>query len=291
MLQYWHMPFPPDRVGIIAKPHEAALPYIHSAIRVCEARGVSVRLGIEAAGILGWGGGLERNDLVAECGLIVVIGGDGTFLSVAPAAVKHGVPIAGFNLGTLGFLTELGTDSIQTALEKLLSSEMRVSERKVLRVEIGDSRYLALNDVVTSKGNIARIIQLELKVNHSHIAHIRADGLIISTPTGSTAYSLSAGGPIVNPEVNALVITPICAHSLTLRPLVVPDGLRLTVTRDENESEVFVTIDGQKVLPMKAGQAIHVSVDERRLKMIESPEINYFRLLSEKLNWGYHKCH
>jgi len=285
------MSFPPERVGIIAKPHPAALPFIQAAIRVCESRGVSVELGIEAARILGWKGGLERNHLAAECGLVVVIGGDGTFLSVAPAAIQHGVPIAGFNLGTIGFLTELSTDSIQVELEKLLSRKTRVSERKVLRVEMEDGHYLALNDVVTSKGNIARIIQLELKVNHSHIAHIRADGLIISTPTGSTAYSLSAGGPIVNPEVNALVITPICAHSLTLRPLVIPDGLRLTVTREENENEVFVTIDGQKVLPLKAGQAIHVSVDKRRLKMIESPDMNYFRLLAEKLNWGFNKCH
>jgi len=284
------MQLPPKCVGIIAKPHLDALPFINIALDVCAEREVDVRLGFEAAQIANRDDGIPREEVVAQCGLILVIGGDGTFLSVAPAAVRHGVPIAGFNLGTLGFLTELGTGSIRNTLERLLTRGMPLSERKVLRVELEGGHYLALNDVVASKGNIARIIQLELQVNHTKIAHIRADGLIISTPTGSTAYSLSAGGPIVNPEVNALVITPICAHSLTLRPLVVPDRLRLTVTRDKGDNQVFVTIDGQHVLPLPAGKAFHVGVDERRLKMVESPDMNYFSLLAEKLNWGFHKC-
>ncbi|MDY0296582.1 MAG: NAD(+)/NADH kinase [Acidobacteriota bacterium] len=283
------MPFPPDQVGIIAKPHPQALPYIRASIEACASHNVPCLLGEQAARLLGRSDGFERNKLAAECGMIIVIGGDGTFLSIAPAAVRYGVPVAGFNLGTLGFLTELGTDSIRASLDALLTTGMRVSERKVLRVEFAGAQYLALNDVVTSKGNIARIIQLQLAVNHTHITQIRADGLIISTPTGSTAYSLSAGGPIVNPEVNALVVTPICPHSLNLRPLVIPDGLMLTVARDDSDNEVFVTIDGQKVMPMKTGQIIQVSVDEKRLKMIESPEMNYFRLLAEKLNWGFHK--
>lgn len=291
MLKYWQMSFLPERVGIISKPHEAALPFIRAAVDVCSEMGVPVVLGLEAANLLNHPNGLEREEVVAGSDLIVVIGGDGTFLSIASAAVRHQVPIAGFNMGTLGFLTELVTESITISMEKLLKGEMPVSERKVLRVELEDQYYLALNDVVASKGNIARVISLELKVNREPIARIRADGLIISTPTGSTAYSLSAGGPIVNPEVNALVVTPICAHSLTLRPLVVPDGLILSVARGEGDNPVFVTIDGQHMQPLDAGREFTVRVDERRLKMIESPEMNYFNLLAEKLNWGYHKSY
>lgn len=291
MLQYWQMSLQPERVGIISKPHEAALPFIRAAVDVCTEEGIPTVLGLEAARLMNLPDGMEREEVVAGSDLIVVIGGDGTFLSIASAAVRHQVPIAGFNMGTLGFLTELVTDSIKLSMKKLLRGEMPVSERKVLRVELEGRDFLALNDVVASKGNIARVISLELQVNREPIARFRADGLIISTPTGSTAYSLSAGGPIVNPEVNALVVTPICAHSLTLRPLVVPDGLILTVARMDGDNPVFVTIDGQHMQPLDAGREFSVRVDKRRLKMIESPKMNYFHLLAEKLNWGYHKSH
>ena len=276
--------------GIVAKPHPKGAPFLRNALAVCEEMGVNTVLGHEAAGVLGRDDGVSRREVAASSDVIIVIGGDGTFLSVAADAVRQGVPIAGFNMGTLGFLTELRTDTLSDSLRKLFTGGMKISERKVLHVDIAGQTHLALNDVVASKGNIARIIQLELGVNGSRIAHIRADGLIIATPTGSTAYSLSAGGPIVHPEVNALVVTPICAHSLTLRPLVVPDRLTLTVKRGSADNQVFVTIDGQRMIPLAPGESFSVGVDAKPLRIIESPEMNYFGLLAEKLNWGFQKC-
>ena len=156
----------------------------------------------------------------------------------------------------------------------------------MLEIDFQREKFIALNDVVASKGYIARVIKLQLMIDQIEVAEIRADGLIIATPTGSTAYSLSAGGPIVAPEVNGMVITPLCPHSLTFRPFVIPDQSRVRVKLISESEKVHITMDGQMAIPIGPGDFFDVSISREKLKLITSPEINYFKLLYEKLNWA-----
>lgn len=273
-------------IGLIAKPHEDVKKYLEEAVAALEEFGAVCILEEIAADMLGKKGGVKRSDVSGLSDLIILIGGDGTFLSVAESVVNAQIPIAGFNLGTLGFLTELRKDKIYSSVKKLVKGEFRISERKLLEVNFKDETSMSLNDVVFSKGDIARIIKLRLEIDQVDVSEIRADGLIVSTPTGSTAYSLSAGGPILAPEVNGVVITPICPHSLTFRPFVVPDSSEIRVTLSSDSDNVFITIDGQKVIPMNVNDVASVRTGKRKLKMIISDELNYFNLLSKKLKWG-----
>ena len=275
-----------SRVGIVVKPTEDVIQYLKKAIHTLKGLGKEILLETTAAGLLGRKSSYSRENIAQHCDLIVLIGGDGTFLSIAEAAVSNQVPVAGFNLGTLGFLTENHKETLESCLNEIFARPLRLSNRKLVEIHFKGNTYIALNDVVASKGNIARIITLALFINGTHVADVRADGLIISTPTGSTAYSIAAGGPIVTPDVNGLVVTPICPHSLTFRPLVIPDNQTISVKLGTSNSEVFITIDGQKVLPFQYEEEFRVVIHRKHLKMIVSSEINYFRLLNEKLNWG-----
>ncbi len=274
------------KIGLIAKPHNDVVAYLEEAVSVLEDLGAECIIEEIAADMLNRKNGIKRDDVSSLSDLIILIGGDGTFLSVAESAVKSGIPIAGFNLGTLGFLTELKKESISSSVLKLVRGEFRISERKLLEVDFRGENSMSLNDVVLSKGDIARIIKLRLEIDKVEVSEIRADGLIISTPTGSTAYSLSAGGPILAPEVNGVVITPICPHSLTFRPFVVPDSSEIRVTLSSDSDNVVITLDGQKVIPMNPNDTVIVKTGTKKLKMVISDELNYFRLLSEKLKWG-----
>jgi len=274
------------KIGLIAKPHNDVVAYLKEAVSVLEDLGAECIIEEIAADMLNRKNGIKRDDVSSLSDLIILIGGDGTFLSVAESAVKAGIPIAGFNLGTLGFLTELKKESISSFVIRLVRGEFRISERKLLEVKFRGENSMSLNDVVLSKGDIARIIKLSLEIDAVEVSEIRADGLIISTPTGSTAYSLSAGGPILAPEVNGVVITPICPHSLTFRPFVVPDSSEIRVTLSSDSDNVVITLDGQKVIPMNPNDSVTVTTGKKKLKMVVSDELNYFRLLSEKLKWG-----
>ncbi len=274
------------KIGLIAKPHEDVVQYLAEAVSVLEDLGAECIVEEIAADMLNRKSGVKRDKVSSLSDLIVLIGGDGTFLSIAESAVIAGIPIAGFNMGTLGFLTELKKESISSSIHKLVRGEFRISERKLVDVEFGGECSMSLNDVVFSKGDIARIIKLRLEIDQVEVSEIRADGLIISTPTGSTAYSLSAGGPILAPEVNGLVITPICPHSLTFRPFVIPDSSEIKVTLSSDSDNVVITMDGQKVIPMNPNDTVIVKTGRKKLKMVISDELNYFRLLSEKLKWG-----
>ncbi|MEN8223242.1 MAG: NAD(+)/NADH kinase [Acidobacteriota bacterium] len=280
------MEFKYKKIGLIAKPHKDVVRYLAEAVSVLEELGAECVVEEIAANMLKRKEGVKRENVAGLSDLIILIGGDGTFLSIAESAVKAGIPIAGFNLGTLGFLTELKKESLASSVRKLVKGEFRISERKLLEVDFGGERSMSLNDVVFSKGDIARIIKLKLEIDEVEVTEIRADGLIISTPTGSTAYSLSAGGPILAPEVNGVVITPICPHSLTFRPFVVPDSSRISVTLSSDSDNVVITLDGQKVIPLKTNDSVIVKTGRKKLKMVISDELNYFRLLSEKLKWG-----
>ncbi|MEN8154539.1 MAG: NAD(+)/NADH kinase [Acidobacteriota bacterium] len=280
------MEFKYKKIGIVAKPHEDVVFYLKKTIKILTELKVEFNLEKTAADLIGKKSKISRDKISEISDLIILIGGDGTFLSVASFAVKSRIPVAGFNLGTLGFLTELKKENLEKSLKKLLEGNFKISERKLLEVEFRGEKSIALNDVVISKGNIARIIKLKLEINNDEVTEISSDGLIIATPTGSTAYSLSAGGPILTPEVNGIVVTPICAHSLTFRPFVIPDNSSIKVTLVSDMANVFVTMDGQKVIPLKHGESVSIKTYDKKLKMIISDKINYFELLSEKLNWG-----
>ncbi len=274
------------RVSIVAKPHKEVVKYLNRTIEYLKSKKVKIQLDEVSAKLINYTNFTSRYNIGEDSDLIIVIGGDGTFLSVSKTAILNSVPIAGFNLGTLGFLTELNKEEVEETLEKILTGKAKIFERKVFEFKFKKFNEIAANDIVITKGNIARIINLLLEINGEEITHIRGDGLILSTPTGSTAYSLSAGGPIVSPEVNGIVITPICPHSLTFRPIIIPDNFKVCVTLQSKSDNVFITIDGQKVIPIKKGGKFSVSLFNKTLKIIENQYMNYYKLISEKLNWG-----
>lgn len=231
--------------------------------------------------------------LVEVCDLIVVLGGDGTFLSIARLMSSRSVPLLGVNLGYLGFLTEIKkTEAIQT-LEKIIQGiPPKINERALLEVTLRRKKKViyqgpVVNDVVISKGAIARIIGIQVWINQQWVHHVRADGIIVSSTTGSTAYALAAGGPIVEPSVEALILAPICPHSLTLRPLVIPDTFEVKLCLNQRPGHVLLTLDGQDAIDMKEDDEVTVTrYSKHSLKLIGSPEHDYFRLLREKLKFG-----
>lgn len=274
------------KAGIVVKPHKEVILHLKLTVEILKSLNVEVVLEKIAADLLGKTSDISREKIASFVDIIILIGGDGTFLSVATQAVEAEIPVGGFNLGSLGFLTELSKDKLEESLMNIFHGQVEVSERKLLEIGFKGEKYIALNDVVASKGNIARVIKLLLEIDQNHVVEFGGDGLIISTPTGSTAYSLASGGPIVSPEVNGIIITPICPHSLTFRPLVVPDHSVIKVTLKSENTEVFITVDGQTLIPMATGDEFEVSIYHKKLKMVVARDMNYFKLINEKLHWG-----
>jgi len=235
--------------------------------------------------------GMEAGDIPSLADLVVVLGGDGTLLSVARLVGKREVPILGVNLGSLGFLTEIPVSGIYGALESYLSGDSTISERMMLSVvllrdgvEIG--AWEALNDAVINKGAPAKIVTMDASVDGSFLATFKADGLIVSSPTGSTGYSLSANGPIVDPALDCLLITPICSHTLTNRPIVVGADAEITVTLDSRVENVMLTLDGQVGIPLEYRDVIVVRRAEHHTRLILSGDTDYYEVLRTKLKWG-----
>jgi NAD+ kinase len=229
-------------------------------------------------------------ELVGKVEIVCVFGGDGTLLYAARLIGAKGVPILGINLGSLGFLTEVKLDQMHAAFEGLLSGEYRLEERVLLNVEVvrNDNviaQYRALNDAVINKGALARIIDLEVSVNSQPVLFTRADGLIISTPTGSTAYSLAAGGPILYPTLDAFIITPICPHALANRPVVISDRDTVGVCL-RHGADVMLTVDGQVGMPLQPQDHLSVHRAQSTLKLALPFGGAFFKLLREKLRWG-----
>lgn len=235
---------------------------------------------------------INRREIPDLADIVLTLGGDGTFLSVARLVCEHDVPILGINLGRLGFLTEINRDEIYPMMEHLLTGDYETEERDMLSTKLYRkdeliAEFVVLNDVVISKGAVARIIDLRITANGSHITTVKADGLIMSTPTGSTAYSLSAGGPIVYPTLPLTIITPICPHTLTNHPIVVPNNMVVRVKLVPTDAmDVFLTLDGQGGVPLRMGDVIEVVKAEHTVKLIKSPFLDYFKILKRKLNWG-----
>ncbi|HEY6305378.1 MAG TPA: NAD(+)/NADH kinase [Candidatus Angelobacter sp.] len=234
----------------------------------------------------------ERDQVVEKRpDFVVVLGGDGTLLSAARSVAEAGIPILGINLGSLGFLTETRQDEIAQALADVDAGRCELSLRSMLHCEVlrkGKfvANYDALNDIVMNQRAVARITEFEVRVNGTFVSNYQADGLIVATPTGSTAYSLAAGGPILAPNVPGFVITPVASHALTNRPLVVQDDavveIRLTVTREQG----YLTIDGQQGVPLEEGDIVQCRKSDLKVKLFKLPNRTFFQVLRAKLKWG-----
>ena len=235
--------------------------------------------------------GKTRHQIAQEADLLLVLGGDGTLLAAAREAAPRGIPILPINLGGLGFLTSFTLEELYPALQDAISGCSPISERVMLLAERthGGSalaQQQVLNEAVVHKGTLARMIELELYIDDGFVCRYRADGLIVATPTGSTAYSMSAGGPIVHPAVESILITPICPHTLSDRPIVVPDVSRVELRMAEDSDSVFLTLDGQTGVPLQAGDRVRITRAVERLKLIHPPNKTYFEILRNKLKWG-----
>jgi NAD+ kinase len=222
--------------------------------------------------------------------LVVVLGGDGTLLSVA-RALPRPTPILGVNMGSLGFLTEINRSELYPTLVRVLAGNYALEERSLLRVELvraaaEPSVYRVLNDAVIGKSALSRIIELTLAVDGTLVGRFRADGLIISTPTGSTAYNLSSGGPILFPQLPVSVITPICPHTLSLRPLVVPDTSAIEVTLQTEREEVYLTLDGQEGAPLSHQDRVRIRRSDTVVRLVKAASRTFYESLRGKLRWG-----
>ena len=279
------------RVGIVAKT-DAPEAVVGGLLEWLRARKIHAVLEKETATLAASAtvAVATKAELPSLVDLIVVLGGDGTLLSMARAVGDLGVPLLGVNVGGLGFLTATTLDEMFPAVESALAGQMAVDERMLLRAQptrngqvLGE--YVALNDVVITKSAMSRIINLAVSVESQHATSYRADGLIISTPTGSTAYCLSAGGPIVFPTADAIVLTPIASHTLTNRPIVLPGAHRIEVTL-KTDQEVMLTLDGQVGVPLQKDDVVAVAKAPARIKLLRFPRKDFFGVLRAKLKWG-----
>jgi NAD+ kinase len=289
---------PVARVGIVAKSHlRQATPHLVEIAEWLRGRGIEPVFETATAALMPSTDGhriVDKTALVSGVDMVVVLGGDGTLLSMADciAAAGTSLPILGVNFGSLGFLTEVTLPELYTTLEAALSGKIRVEERMMLqsttdRRGVALGSHIALNDVVITKAARARMIDLSVSVGGEFVTRVKADGLIIATPTGSTAYNLAAGGPIVQPQVDALILTPIAPHTLTNRPIVIQGSSVVCVQPlIEPRDEVFVTFDGQAGFRLQEGDAIEVRRAERVLRLIRPSTRSYFDVLRQKLKWG-----
>jgi NAD+ kinase len=233
----------------------------------------------------------EETSIPETVDWVVVLGGDGTLLGAARKVRRYGLPILGINLGGLGFLTEVPLKRLYKDLEKFITGEITIEDRLMLQTSIlrdneEKCSFSVLNDVVINKGTLARIIDLRVSIDGCFLTTFRADGLIISSPTGSTAYNLSAGGPILHPNLEALILTPICPFTLTHRPIILPDISVIEIKVGENSEEVTLTFDGQVGFDLMDNDRIIISKSEKKLKLIKFPDQGYFDILRTKLKWG-----
>jgi NAD+ kinase len=282
-----------ERVGIVAKmkQDEHVRRTVSDLVRWLTARGIRAVLDEEIGMQLDHTDCLPKAELPAATEMLVVLGGDGTLLSVARLIKGRDVPILGVNLGSMGFLSEVTIDEMFPVLEQVLDGKYRVDRRlmlkaQILRQEACIKEQSLLNDVVVNKSALARILTLEVRVDGNYLTTFQADGLILSTPTGSTAYSLAAGGPIIYPSLPSILLTPICPHTLTNRPIILPVDSTVEVTLRSEERDAYVTLDGQLGLPFLENDVAKIERSDYTVPLIKSPFRDYFEVLRTKLKWG-----
>jgi NAD+ kinase len=279
------------KIGIICKPgRPEPLDILKDLLPWLRRRGYETAIDSDAASALGVEG-QTREDIATGVDAVLVLGGDGTMLGVSRLVAERGIPILGVNLGSMGFITEVNREEIYEAIDTMLSGTCSVEERLMLSAAIrreGEriAEYTVLNDVVINKGALARIVDLDAFINGVYVTTFKADGLIISTPTGSTAYSLSAGGPILYPSLDSILVTPICSHTLTNRPIVLPDNFTIQVILKTFSEDVYLTLDGQMGFSLRKGDVIEVNKSPYKTKLFIPCERDYFNILRTKLKWG-----
>jgi NAD+ kinase len=285
------LPF--QSIGIISRPRRSNLAVVvPPLLDWLESRGIGVFYDTETASALHDSSkGMERDQVAKNSQLLLVLGGDGTLLAAARVAAPLDIPILPINMGSLGFLTSFKLEEMYPALEETLAGRLPSSERVMLDVELEREgrvveRQTVLNEAVINKGALARMIDLELLIDGEFVCRYRVDGLIVATPTGSTAYSLSAGGPIVHPAVESWVITPICPHTLSDRPVVIRDSSLVEIDLSAGTESVFLTLDGQTGIPMQSADKVRMIRAAERLKLIQPQKKSYFEILHSKLKWG-----
>jgi NAD+ kinase len=289
---------PIKRIGIVLKPNQPdALRTVCELVSWLDERGIALvgtpeierdRIELETGCAVEQ---VEREELAAHVDLILVLGGDGTMIATARMLGEREVPVLGVNYGGLGYLAEFRIEELYQALDSILSGNFRLDKRVMLDVELrrGDERIThnrVLNDVVINKSALARIIEIEAYLNQRFVNSFRADGLIISTPTGSTAYNLSAGGPVIFPSMNAVVITPICPFTLSNRPIVVPDDATIELLLKTDQEEVTLTLDGQVGVSLKVEDRAVIRKSSVTFNLVQPSNRNYFDVLRDKLRWG-----
>ncbi|MBI5102356.1 MAG: NAD(+)/NADH kinase [Nitrospirae bacterium] len=279
------------KLGIICKPGRpetieilrGLLPWLSE--KGCEA--LVDKAAAYGSGITGY----ERAEIATAADMVLVLGGDGTMLSASRLVAERGVPILGVNLGSMGFITEINREELYAALENMFSGECDLEDRLMLTAKVyrgGEiaAEYFVLNDVVINKSALARIIDLDAFIHGTYVTTFKADGLIIATPTGSTAYSLSAGGPIIYPTLDSIVLTPICSHTLTNRPIVLPGDFQVRLILKTHSEDVFLTLDGQIGLPLMVNDVIEIEKSAFKTRLSMPCERDYFKVLRNKLKWG-----
>jgi NAD+ kinase len=282
----------PTRLGIITKPNEPrAVELATSIARWAAERGVNLFVNDRIGQSLPGASSASARDIAEQADLLIVLGGDGTMIATARLVSGRGTPVLGVNLGTLGYLTEFTVEDTLPALEDVARGDYEIDRRMMLNWRVlRDGELMgtgsALNDVVVNKSALARIIDIDCTVGPHHVTAYRADGLIVSTPTGSTAYNLAAGGPIIVPGTEAISISPICPHTLTNRPLVLPDTVEIMLRLNTREQEVMLTSDGQTGMPLIAGDRVKIKKSEKTFNTICAKDRDYFEILRTKLKWS-----
>jgi len=269
----------PRRVGVVHKlPSREAAETALLVMQFLRARGIEVTS--------------DEAEIGPTADLVLVLGGDGTLIHAASLLNGRPAPILGVNMGNLGFMTEVPQNELFAALEEVLAGTARVSERMKLRIHLhrnGSAERAVdtevLNDVVLSKGALSRMVEVEIRCGGSFVSALRGDGVIVATPTGSTAYALSAAGPIMDPTMRGVLLAPICPHTLTQRPLVVPDDKTVELWI-RNDTDVYLTLDGQKGLKLERGDRVQVKQSQNRVLLVRNPRIDFFGILRAKLRWG-----
>ncbi len=281
-----------NTIGILTKPKFPDVkPTLTELVAWLRERKKDVILDAATAQMIGEPGAYQKTQIASLSDMILVLGGDGTMLNAARLAEERGIPILGCNMGGLGFLTEVRLEQLYPALERVFRNDYVLDERLMIRARMhrhGEhvAQASVLNDVVVSKGTLARMIELRITIEDQFVTSLRGDGVIVSTPTGSTAYSLSAGGPIMSPAVQSLILTPICPHTLTHRPLLVPSQTVIEVTLTSKDDGAMATFDGQVGVAMTQGDTIVIQTSDHRTQLIRFPESTYYDVLRWKLKWG-----
>jgi len=279
------------RIGLVANPQkEKAAENAARLLKLFSDRGAKVILETETAGLIEERGQPVK-DVVESSDIVVLLGGDGTILQLAQNMGAGVKPIAAINIGTLGFLTLATTDDLEGVVDMLMRKNYLISKRSVIsaRTYVGKklkSRHFALNEMVVGRGRISRLVKVQARINGQEVSCFNGDGLIISTPTGSTAYSLSAGGPLIEPEARVFIVNPVCAHSLSTRPVVVSDQSVIEIEAPEQRDEVFVTYDGQATETIKPGMRIVVKQARHKVPLICAPDSTFYSVLRQKLDWS-----